>query len=53
MAAEDVVGAYHHFATSSQDSLLLVSLPNGNYTTEITGVNFTTGIATVEIYEVP
>jgi len=24
-----------------------------HYTTEITGVNHTTGIATVEIYEVP
>jgi len=49
--AENVVGAYP-IAISSQDSLLLVSLPNGNYTTEITGVNYTTGIAVVEIYEV-
>jgi len=50
--AEGVVGAYP-IATSSQDSLLLVSLPAGNYTAEITGVNYTTGIAVVEIYEVP
>ena len=49
--AENVVGAYP-ISTSSQDSLLLVSLPAGNYTAEITGVNYTTGIAVVEIYEV-
>jgi len=50
--AEGVVGAYP-ISTSSQDSLLLISLPTGNYTAEITGVNYTTGIAVVEIYEVP
>jgi len=53
LAAENVVGAYSTFPNSSQDSMLLVSLPAGNYTTEITGVNSTTGIAVVEIYEVP
>jgi len=52
LAAENVVGAYTSFPNSSQDSMLLVSLPAGNYTAEIAGVNFTTGIATVEIYEV-
>jgi len=50
-AAENVVGAYP-ISTSSKDSLLLISLPPGNYSAEITGVNFTTGIAVVEIYEV-
>jgi len=50
--AQNVVGAYP-IATTSQDSLLLVTLPPGNYSAEITGVNYTTGIAVVEIYEVP
>jgi len=49
-AARVATGGYP-ISTSSQDSLLLVSLPAGNYTAEISGVNFTTGIATVEIYE--
>jgi hypothetical protein len=50
-AAEAVVGAYA-VSSSSQDSFLLVTLNPGSYTAEITGVNNSTGIATVEIYEV-
>jgi len=45
------VGAYPIPATS-QDSLLLVTLPPGSYTTQVSGVNGGTGIAEMEIYEV-
>jgi len=52
VSAEAIVGAYT-LSTSSQDSLLLVTLPPGGYSAEITGAYNTTGIAAVEIYEVP
>jgi hypothetical protein len=45
------VGAYS-LSAASQDSALLVTLPPGDYTAQVTGVNGGTGIATVEIYEV-
>jgi hypothetical protein len=38
---------------ASRDSTLLVTLPPGNYTAQVSGVGNTTGIALVEIYEVP
>ena len=50
--AEATVGAYP-IPANSLDSLLLVSLPPGSYSVQISGVNGTTGIATAEIYEVP
>jgi len=37
----------------SRDSALLVTLPPGNYTALVTGVAGTTGLALIEIYEVP
>ena len=40
-------------AASSKDAALLVTLPPGGYTVEVTGVNATTGVALVEVYEVP
>ena len=45
------VGAYA-LTASSQDSLLLVTLPPGSYSAEVSGLNGTTGIAAVEVYEV-
>jgi hypothetical protein len=39
--------------TSSKDSALLVTLPPGNYTAQVSGKNGTTGVALVEVYEVP
>ena len=51
-ATEATVGAYA-IAAASQDSLLLVTLPPGDYTAQVSGVNGGTGIAAVEIYEVP
>ena len=32
---------------------MVVTLPPGSYTAEVTGANSTTGVALVEVYEVP
>jgi hypothetical protein len=39
--------------TNSADSALLITLPPGAYTAQVTGANGSTGIALLEIYEVP
>ena len=46
------VGAFNLNLTHA-DSVLLVTLPPGNYTAQVTGVSGGTGIALCEIYEVP
>ncbi len=46
------VGAFA-LPSLSRDSALLVSVPPGSYTAKVTGVNNTTGVALVEVYEVP
>jgi hypothetical protein len=46
------VGAFP-LATTAHDAALLISLPPGSYTAEVTPVGATTGIALVEVYEVP
>ena len=46
------VGAFP-LASGSSDSAMIATLPPGNYTAEVGGVGGTTGIALVEIYEVP
>jgi hypothetical protein len=38
---------------NSADSALIVSLPPGPYTAQVTGANGSTGIALLEVYEVP
>lgn len=38
---------------NSKDAALLLTLPPGTYTAQISGVGNTTGVALVEIYEVP
>jgi uncharacterized repeat protein (TIGR03806 family) len=40
-------------AEGSRDSALLVTLPAGAYTIQVSGANNTTGVALVEVYEVP
>ena len=37
----------------SNDAAMVISLPAGNYTVQVTGANGSAGIALVEIYEVP
>ncbi|MSU25265.1 MAG: hypothetical protein EXS32_15785 [Opitutus sp.] len=51
-AAAEVVGAFA-LATTSADSALLITLPPGAYTVEVSGKNSTEGVALLEIYEVP
>ena len=40
-------------ATASRDAAVLVTLAPGTYTAELTGANDTSGLAWLEIYEVP
>ena len=46
------VGAFS-LVSGSADAAMIVTLPPGNYTAQLSGVSGTTGIALVEIYEVP
>jgi hypothetical protein len=40
-------------ASTSRDAVLLVTLEPGSYTAQVSGVGNTTGIALVEVYEMP
>jgi hypothetical protein len=51
-AAESQTGAFA-FMNGSADSAILIVLPPGNYTAEVSGVGGTTGTALVEVYEIP
>ncbi len=46
------VGAFA-LAAGSQDAALIVHLPPGAYTAQVSGVANTTGVALVEVYELP
>jgi hypothetical protein len=46
------VGAFN-LATGSRDAVLLVTLNPGSYTAQVSGVGGTTGVALVEVYDVP
>ena len=52
IATSATVGAFA-LPSGSKDAVLLISLAPGNYTALISGGNDTTGIALVEVYEVP
>lgn len=41
------------FTMANQDSALIATLPPGNYTAQVTGAGTATGIALVEVYELP
>jgi hypothetical protein len=41
------------FGLANLDSALVVTLAPGNYTTQVTGVGGTTGVALIEVYELP
>jgi hypothetical protein len=47
------VGAFPWSNPSSNDSAILVTLPPGAYTAQVSGASGDTGVALVEIYEVP
>lgn len=46
------VGAFA-LPAGSADCAVVVTVPAGNYTAQVTGVNSTTGVALVEVYEIP
>jgi hypothetical protein len=47
------VGAFQWRDSTSSDSAILVTLPPGSYTAQVSGENGGTGVAVVVIYEVP
>ena len=53
VAAFARAGAFPLSAPSSRDAALIVTLAPGNYTAQVSGVNDTTGVALIEIYELP
>lgn len=46
------VGAFQ-LTPNSRDAVLIVTLPPGSYTAQVSGVSNTTGVALVEVYELP
>jgi hypothetical protein len=51
--AAAAVGAFAWSNPSSNDSAILVTLPPGAYTAQVSGASGDTGVALVEVYEVP
>ena len=47
------MGAFALASPASRDAALLVTLQPGSYTAQLSGVGGTTGVALIEIYEVP
>jgi beta-glucanase (GH16 family) len=52
-AAASAVGAFSWGNASTNDSALLLTLPPGQYTAIVSGANADTGVALVEVYDVP
>ncbi len=52
IAAFTAVGAFS-LSSSSKDAALVVTLQPGNYSVQVSGTANTTGVALVEVYEVP
>jgi arabinogalactan endo-1,4-beta-galactosidase len=52
-AAAASVGAFQWSSATSNDSAILVTLPPGSYTAQVSGESGDTGVALVEVYEVP
>jgi hypothetical protein len=53
VSAASSVGAFNWSSTTSNDSAILVTLPPGAYTAQVSGAAGDTGVALVEVYEVP
>ncbi|HEY5080024.1 MAG TPA: hypothetical protein VII43_09255, partial [Opitutaceae bacterium] len=47
------VGAFAWGSSASADSAILITLPPGAYTAEISGASGDTGVSLIEVYEVP
>ena len=53
LAAAFTTVAAFPLAANSRDAVLLVTLPPGSYTVQVSGSGNTTGVALVEVYEMP
>lgn len=49
----DSVGAFGFKNLAGKDAALLITLPPGNYSAQVSGADGGTGIALVEVYEIP
>ncbi len=47
------VGAFSLGNTTTRDAVLIVSLPPGSYTAQASGVGNTSGVALIEVYDMP
>jgi hypothetical protein len=47
------VGAFAWSSPTSADSAILITLPPGAYTAQVSGASGDTGVSLVEVYEVP
>jgi hypothetical protein len=52
-AASASVGAFPVTNTASADSMLLIALPPGPYTVQVSSVSGGSGVALLEVYAVP
>ncbi len=52
-AVGSAIGAFAVANGASKDAMLLVTLPPGGYTAQVSGADGGTGVALVEVYEVP
>lgn len=53
LAAANSVGAFPFESGASKDAAVLVTLPPGSYSAQVSGADGGTGVALVEVYEVP
>ena len=53
IALGNSVGAFPLSNAASKDAVLLVTLPPGSYTAQVSGVGGSTGVALIEVYEIP
>lgn len=52
-AAYASVGAFSFTSDTSKDAAIAIELPPGGYTATVSGKNNTTGVALIEVYELP
>jgi hypothetical protein len=52
-ATASAVGAFSWGTAATSDSAILITLPPGPYTAQVSGASGDTGVALVEVYEVP
>ncbi|WP_158305420.1 NHL repeat-containing protein [Opitutus terrae] len=52
-ASSQAVGAFEFDSAASKDAAVLTTLPPGVYTVHVSGANAGTGVALVELYDVP